>query len=223
MTDAIPAIQVRKPFWKKGGFWVSLALVACFPYVWTQRASLERKIKAVWLPELTQQASARAKAALQATEKLGQQAEQLKGYLPEERSEEESGRPSALKLSAPDASPVRTSLGAGLNPEDLIRKKSAGRLSGARLGAKGFRSVSAQTAANRLNRRQESVEKKPIALGEEIREHLYAPEVSQEGELPWSETPLGKGILMFAGISACFALLGYVLLGLGSRHGKTFN
>ena len=160
---------------------------------------------------------------LQAGEKLGAQAQQLKEYLPNEASQEEPDQTPALALSAPDASPRRKSVDTGLNPEDLIRKKSMGRPSGTRLGAKGFRSVSAQTAAGRLEREQGSVEKRPVALGEETRSHLYAAQTSQEGELPWVETPLGKGILMFAGISACFALFGYVLLGLTSKHGKTFS
>ena len=221
---SLPVVQVRKPFWKKGGFWLSLSLVACFPYLWTHRVALEKKVKNEFLPQLTKQAGEKAKAALEAGEKLGAQAEQLKEYLPDETEEEErTDQAPALSLSAPDASPRRKTVDAGLNPEDLIRKKSTGRSSGAMLGAKGFRSVSAQTASGRLNREQESVEKKPVALGEETRSHLYAPETSQEGELPWVETPLGKGILMFAGISACFALLGYVLLGLTSKHGKTFN
>ena len=220
---SLPVVQVRKPFWKKGGFWLSLALVASFPYAWTHRVALERKVKTELLPQLTKQAGEKAKAALKAGEKLGAQAEQLKEYLPNETAPEETDQAPALALSAPDASPRRKSADAGLNPEDLIRKKSVGRSSGARLGAKSFRSVSAQTASGRLNREQESVEKKPVALGEETRSHLYAPETSQEGELPWVETPLGKGILMFAGISACFALLGYVLLGLTSKHGKTFG
>jgi hypothetical protein len=223
MSEALPVVQVRKPFWKKGGFWVSLALVACFPYVWTQRVALERKVKNEWLPQLTKQAGEKAKAALQAGEKLGAQAEQLKEYLPDKAAQEEPDQPPALALSAPDASPRRKAVDSGLNPEDLIRKRSTGRPSGTRLGVKGFRSVSAQTASGRLNREQGSVEKKPVALGEETRAHLYAAQVSQEGELPWVETPVGKGILMFAGISACFALFGYVLLGLNSKHAKTFS
>ncbi|MEK7746544.1 MAG: hypothetical protein AAB576_07760 [Elusimicrobiota bacterium] len=228
---SLPVVQVRKPFWKKGGFWLSLAFVACFPYAWTHRVALEKKAKAARKSFSSRAVSAAlgpaAEAALQAGEKLGAQAEQLKEYLPdgteEEAGEGNTGRAPALALSAPDASPRRKSADAGLNPEDLIRKKSTGKSSGARLGAKGFRSVSAQTAGGRLNRERESVEKKPVALGEETRSHLYAPETSPEGELPWVETPLGKGILMFAGISACFALLGYVLLGLTSKHGKTFS
>jgi len=236
---ALPEIQVRRPFWKKGGFWCLLLVVAAFPYVWKEKGSLERRFRDRFLSQSEQlklrartaaqeAAQLASKAAEQAASKTAAETVKAAGEL-REMIEGDDGLPeegtSASRLAAPDASPrMRGESAATYDPEGNVRKR---RRTGVQMQKtyshvkRGFRSAGEASAEGMLHSKRRSLST-PIAKGAEVQQGLYGFEGSRERGVAFFETGLGKGILMGLGFMAVFGLLGYVLLSINTKHAKTF-
>ena len=231
----MPEIRLRRPFWKKGGFWCLLAFMAAFPFIWKERVGMERKFRTAVLPKLTRRAKTLGE---QAGQTLGQQAQSAykaaaelgREVLPEEPKDEALPQnPSASSLAAPDASPRLPSDGASVNPEGLsserrdirqgVPRLTTGRARAANAGYR-YKEEGIQIAGRR---KYAPVSKTPIAQGREIQGNMYAFQGSQEEkEVPFFATDLGKGVLIALGFAGAFGLLGYVMLSVNKNEAKRF-
>jgi len=227
--EAMPEIRLRRPFWKKGGFWCLLVFMAAFPFIWKERVALEGRFRTAVLPKLSGRARTlseqagqtlgrRAQSAYKAAAELGRE------VLPEEPQEEAlPANPSAASLAAPDASP-RLPSDDGVSPEGLSREHKDAR-QGHKLVTGKMRALHAgyeykESGIQVAGRKKYApVSKKAISPGQEVQGNMYAFQGSQEAkEAPFFETDLGKGVLIALGFAGAFGLLGYILLSIDKSN-----
>ncbi|MBI5243904.1 MAG: hypothetical protein HY922_09530 [Elusimicrobia bacterium] len=228
----LPQIRLRKPFWKRGGFWCLFVFVLAMPFIYRSRVSLERKFRATFLPKLASRAKSLKEKAAQT---FGEQAKEAykvakeigRDALPNQPPSDDNlpTNPPASTLEAPDASPRLASDGDDVTPEALVKgrrdPKDRQRLA---LGHSPMAGAGYQYKEHGVQvakrKKYGPVSKTSIAPGQEIQGGLYSFESSQEEEVSFFETDLGKGILLALGFSGVFGLMGYALLSINKDYAK---